>query len=39
MVPLVTVSDRARRERNIGTDQELLPLADDGSCDSGWCFT
>lgn len=23
----------------IDTDQELLPLADDGSCDSGWCFT
>lgn len=23
----------------IDTDQELLPLVDDGSCDSGWCFT
>lgn len=23
----------------IDTDQELLPLIDDGSCDSGWCFT
>lgn len=23
----------------IDTGQELLPLADDGSCDSGWCFT
>lgn len=23
----------------IDTEQELLPLADDGSCDSGWCFT
>lgn len=23
----------------IDTDQDLLPLVDDGSCDSGWCFT
>lgn len=23
----------------IDTEQELLPLVDDGSCDSGWCFT
>jgi hypothetical protein len=23
----------------IDTEQELLPLANDGSCDSGWCFT
>jgi hypothetical protein len=23
----------------IDTDQPLLPLVDDGSCDSGWCFT
>lgn len=23
----------------IATDDQLLPLVDDGSCDSGWCFT
>lgn len=23
----------------VDTDQPLLPLVDDGSCDSGWCFT
>lgn len=23
----------------IDTDQELLPLVDDGGCDSGWCMT
>lgn len=25
--------------RAIDTDQQFLPFEDDGTCDSGWCFT